>query len=73
MVSSAIFGAHSTRIVAVTGMGAVTPLGLTLVDSWEALLQQASGVTTLEEALVQHQGLSETLIDQELKLARELP
>lgn len=61
------------RIVAVTGIGAVTPLGLTFVDSWKALLNQASGATSLEEALVQHQGLPDWLRDEELRLARELP
>lgn len=39
------------RRVVVTGMGAVSPLGLTLEASWQALLRQESGITTLTEAL----------------------
>ena len=61
------------RIIAVTGIGAVTPLGLTFLDSWKALLNHASGATSLEEALVQHQGLPDALRDEELKLAKDLP
>ena len=61
------------RRVAVTGIGAVTPLGLTFVDSWKALLEQASGATSLEEALVEHQGLPDSVRDQELKIAKDLP
>lgn len=63
----------SQRTVAVTGIGAITPLGLSFVDSWKALLKQTSGATTLEEALVEHQGLPDSLRDDELKLAMELP
>lgn len=62
------------RIVAVTGIGAVSPLGLSFVDSWQALLNRKSGATSLEEAIVQHQGLQPaSLLDEELRLARNLP
>ena len=61
------------RVVAVTGMGAVTPLGLTLVDSWHALLQQASGSTSLQQALLEHQGLPEVLQQEEWQIAQDLP
>lgn len=61
------------RIVAITGMGAVTPLGLCFADSWQALLEQTSGATTLEEALWHHQGLPKIMCEKEWKMARELP
>ena len=32
------------RRVAITGMGAVTPLGLTLDETWQGLLQAQSGI-----------------------------
>lgn len=35
------------RRVVVTGLGAVTPLGLTVADTWNALLQGKSGVSTI--------------------------
>lgn len=35
---------HSARRVVVTGIGAVTPLGNTVLDTWQALLQGKSGV-----------------------------
>ena len=60
------------RRVVVTGMGAVTPLGNTLVESWRNLLQNVSGVTTLEEAL-RHQNLPDDILQRELELAEGLP
>lgn len=35
------------RRVVVTGLGAVTPVGLNLTDSWDALLSGTSGIATL--------------------------
>ena len=61
------------RRVVVTGMGAVSPLGLTLKKSWEAMLRNEGGMTTLEEALVQHQGLTSESLDREMKIAKSLP
>jgi 3-oxoacyl-[acyl-carrier-protein] synthase II len=61
------------RRVVVTGMGAISPLGTTLMESWEALLQNKCGVTTLDEALTTHQDLPDHVIERELKLAQSLP
>jgi 3-oxoacyl-[acyl-carrier-protein] synthase II len=61
------------RRVVVTGMGAVSPLGNSLVDSWSNLLQLQSGITTLEEALVQHQNLPPEHLDYEWRIAQTLP
>lgn len=36
------------RRVVVTGLGAVTPLGLTVDESWDAILKGQSGVATIE-------------------------
>lgn len=62
----------SLRRVVVTGMGAVTPLGNTLLSSWRALIAMESGITTLEEAL-RHQGLTDDCLARELEAARALP
>jgi 3-oxoacyl-[acyl-carrier-protein] synthase II len=65
--------------VVVTGMGAVSPLGNTLTESWNNLIHRSdsrntfSGITTLEEALVEHQNLSLTQLDYEWKIAKTLP
>lgn len=37
---------HSRRVV-VTGLGAVTPLGLNVSETWDAMLQGCSGIATL--------------------------
>jgi NADH:ubiquinone oxidoreductase subunit len=64
------------RRVVVTGMGAVSPLGNTLTESWNNLIHGSdstttlSGITTLEEALVEHQNLSSTQLDYEWKIAK---
>jgi 3-oxoacyl-[acyl-carrier-protein] synthase II len=61
------------RRVVVTGMGAVTPLGNTLSDSWRRVLDKAHpGITSLEEAL-QWQKLPDEQFDRELKASRVLP
>jgi 3-oxoacyl-[acyl-carrier-protein] synthase II len=60
------------RRVVVTGIGAITPLGQTFVDSWRALLRLESGVVTLQDALYA-QGLSEQSLARELELAKNLP
>lgn len=61
------------RRVVVTGIGAISPLGNTLVDSWSALLQNEHGMTSLEEAIVQHQQLSEKTLAREMEIAKILP
>jgi 3-oxoacyl-[acyl-carrier-protein] synthase II len=88
------------RRVVVTGMGAISPMGNSLLDSWYSLLGGRSreegggnswnsnrsrhcnsnsgdyyynGITTLEEALVQHQNLSLDQVDREWNLAKTLP
>lgn len=63
---------QGVRRVVVTGIGAVTPLGNSFVDSWTALLQGQSGVTMLEEAMSlssSNGGWSED----DWQLARQLP
>ena len=64
------------RRVVVTGMGAVTPLGESLEQSWKSLIQshvsKTVGMTTLEEALATRQGAPPSLED-ELLLAKTLP
>ena len=61
------------RRVVVTGIGAISPLGNTLADSWSALLSNQSGMTSLEDALLYHQHLSEEQLERELKIAKTLP
>lgn len=61
------------RRVVVTGMGAICPLGNTLVESWRALLRKESGMTSLEEALTQHQNLTEQSLEREMAIAMTLP
>ncbi|MFC4223610.1 beta-ketoacyl-[acyl-carrier-protein] synthase family protein [Lysinibacter cavernae] len=41
-----------TKKIVVTGLGATTPLGGTMTDSWTALLAGESGATTLEQEWV---------------------
>lgn len=36
------------RRVVITGMGAVTPLGLTVEETWQAVLQGKNGITTVD-------------------------
>jgi 3-oxoacyl-[acyl-carrier-protein] synthase II len=61
------------RRVVVTGIGVVSPLGNTLLDSWSAVLRNENGMTTLEEAITQHQHLSEETMAREMEMARALP
>ena len=63
--------AASRRRVVVTGLGAVTPLGLTFVDSWRALCRGESGLTSLREALAEQQ-LPPQWQEQEQSLAASL-
>lgn len=81
-MASTTMTAPFRRRVVVTGMGAVSPLGNTLEQSWNNLMATAgdettsAGVTTLEEALFEqyHQGfLSQDRLDKELALAQTLP
>lgn len=64
------------RRVVVTGMGAITPLGESLDQSWQKLIQSdvasSGGMTSLEEALTMRQGGPPDLED-ELRLAKTLP
>lgn len=52
-------------------MGAITPLGLTLTESWNALLSKKSGETTIEEAL-RWQGLSSDQLDRDIDCCKKL-
>ena len=64
------------RRVVVTGMGVVSPLGNTLEDSWSKIVgggSGSSGVTTLEESLLDHQGLDPETFEREWKIAKSLP
>lgn len=63
----------SYRRVVVTGIGAISPLGNTFVETWKALLCKKSGVMSLEDALVSHQNLSEDHLQRELLIAKTLP
>ena len=49
-------GLRLKRVV-ITGIGAVSPLGLTLTESWNGLLQKKTGVDTLERAIRAQYGL----------------
>ncbi|CAB9501954.1 3-oxoacyl-[acyl-carrier-protein] synthase 2 (Fragment) [Seminavis robusta] len=61
------------RRVVVTGMGAITPVGNTLTESWKRALDNTEpGVTTLEHALL-CQSLPEEQLERELQAARALP
>ncbi|GAX26590.1 3-oxoacyl-[acyl-carrier-protein] synthase II [Fistulifera solaris] len=60
----------SRRRVVVTGIGAVTPLGLSFAETWQRLLQHESGITTLEQALIAQ---GDVVRDTEWSLARQLP
>ena len=53
-------------------MGAITPLGSTLEESWKALLRNESGITNLVTAL-ELQGLAEEVHERELQMAASLP
>jgi len=61
------------RRVVVTGMGVISPVGNTVVDAWRALLSNQGGMTSLEDALLYHQHLSEEQLERELKVAKTLP
>jgi 3-oxoacyl-[acyl-carrier-protein] synthase II len=61
------------RRVVVTGIGAISPLGKTMAETWGSLLNNECGMTTLEETLVEHQALSEKALERELKMAKSLP
>lgn len=71
------------RRVVITGMGAITPLGNTFVQSWNNLLSYNNkttntnnnkdyGITSLEEAL-KHQNLTDSQFQQEMEFAMKLP
>jgi 3-oxoacyl-[acyl-carrier-protein] synthase II len=60
------------RRVVVTGLGAISPLGATFVESWEALVAGRCGVTDLGAAL-RLQQLDEARLERELEVARQLP
>lgn len=62
----------SARKVVVTGIGAVTPLGNTFLDSWNSLLNGNSGATSLDEAL-RFQGLTDDHLQEELNAAKKIP
>ena len=49
--SESIFKRHSReqRRVVVTGMGMLTPLGLTLTESWDAVVNGQSGISTITQ------------------------
>ena len=60
--------------VVITGIGAVTPLGLSFVDSWQALLQNHSGVTSLADALrEQYDDKNAAELQSELEIVQKFP
>jgi 3-oxoacyl-[acyl-carrier-protein] synthase II len=73
---------NSTRRVVVTGLGAITPLGSTISETWERILRSSSGatqaiqegigITSLESALKAQQ-LTEEQFDREWSIAKHLP
>jgi 3-oxoacyl-[acyl-carrier-protein] synthase II len=65
--ASSTLGGLMRRRVVVTGVGAITPLGGSFLESWEALLRGESGATALETAL-QYQEAP----DSEFELAAQL-
>jgi 3-oxoacyl-[acyl-carrier-protein] synthase II len=67
-------GLQAGRRVVVTGIGVVSPLGNSVGEAWSALLRnEGGGMTTLEEALIHHQGLAENILERELQIAKSLP
>ena len=62
----------SKRRVVVTGVGAITPLGNSLISSWNALISNVSGVTSLAEA-IKCQNLNDESFSREMEAAQTLP
>lgn len=65
------------RRVVVTGMGAITPLGNTLVDSWNSIVSTSdinnpTGITDLRTAL-EWQNLPDEQMEREWQIAQTLP
>lgn len=73
---------NPTRRVVVTGIGAITPLGSTISETWERILRRSCdanqiigetiGITSLELAL-RAQQLTEDQFDREWSVAKHLP
>ena len=59
------------RRVVVTGLGCVCPVGNTVRDSWEALLQGRSGVATISQFVVS--GFPVRIAAEVKEFAREFP
>jgi len=70
---------QEARVVVVTGIGAVTPLGATFPESYRALLRNRSGVTSLGTALKLQfdngntESNENSLLARELELSKQLP